>query len=299
MSLAVAIPLGIGSAVVYGVSIVVQHRRAHSGTGEEDARNLLRLLRDPVWLLAIGGDLVGFMLQIGALATGPVVVIQPLVVLMLPVSLVTSYLMGGKRPQLGDYLSCIAVIGGLSTFLGMLDYSSRRHPRVPHVPNGVHLGVAVLGVVLIGIALCLAVRGRGATLRGAMYGAVAGACFGTLGVLVNTGAHRLIHRDVHELITTRSGVVTLAGIVLVGGVGIVLTQVSFQVGALGATLPANLVTDPVTAVILGSVLLRERVPTGLGYLLVDVVCVAAVVAGAIRLAAPAIAPVTSRTESRV
>jgi hypothetical protein len=299
MSLAVAVPLGIASAVVYGVSIVVQHRRANSGSGEENAGHLLSLLRDPIWLLAIGGDLVGFLLQIGALATGPVVVIQPLVVLMLPVSLLAAALLGGPRPQFGDYLGSVAVIGGLSLFLAMLDYSTRRHTRIPHTPNGTHLAFAVLGVVVVGVALCLAVRGRGATLRGAMYGGVAGACFGTLGVLVNTAAHRLIHRDVHELLTTRSGIVTVSGIVLVGGAGIVLTQISFQVGALGATLPANLVTDPVTAVILGSVLLRERVPTGPGYLLVYVLCVGAVVAGAIRLAAPATAPIAPRAEARL
>ncbi len=294
MSLAVAVPLGIASAVVYGTSIVVQHRRASAGAGEEDARHLLRLLRDPAWLAAIAGDFIGFLLQIGALATGPVVVIQPLVVLMLPVALLASFLMGGPRPKFEDYLGSIAVIGGLSVFLGLLDYSTRHHPRQPHTPHPGYLAATVVGVFFIGIVLCLAVRGRSATLRGAMYGAVAGACFGTLGVLVNTAAHRLIERDVDELFGTRSGVVTLIGMVVIGGTGMVLTQISFQVGALGATLPANLVADPVVAVALGSALLRERVPTGPGYLLVDVLCVAAVVAGAIRLAAPATAPVTSR-----
>lgn len=294
MSLAVAVPLGVASAVVYGTSIVVQHRRAHAGAGEEDARHLLGLLRDPIWLLAIAGDLAGFLLQIGALATGPVVVIQPLVVLMLPVSLVASYLLGGPRPQFGDYLGSIAVIGGLSLFLGLLDYSSRHHPRHPHTPDPIDLSVSVAAVLIVGIALCVAVRGRGANLRGAMYGGVAGACFGTLGVLVNTAAQRLIDRDIDHLVTSKSGIATVAGIVLVGGTGIVLTQISFQIGALGATLPANLATDPVTAVILGSVLLNERVPTGTWYLIGYVLCVSGVVAGAIRLAAPATAPVSSR-----
>ncbi len=298
MSLAVAVPLGIASAVVYGTSIVVQHRRAHAGSGEEDAGRLLHLLKDPVWLLAIGGDFIGFLLQIGALATGPVVVIQPLVVLMLPVSLVASYLMGGPHPQFGDYLSSLAVIGGLSGFLAMLDYSTRHHPRQPHTPDPGDLAIAVVVVLVVGIGLCLAVRERNATLRGAVYGGVAGACFGTLGVLINSAAHRLVERDVGDLFTTRSGMLTVLGMLLVGATGIVLTQVSFQVGALGATLPANLATDPVTAVILGSLLLHERVPTGPWYLLGDVLCVAAVVAGAIRLAAPATAPVISRRSAQ-
>ena len=47
---------------------------------------------------------------------------------------------------------------------------------------------------------------------------------------------------------------------LLGPMRIVLTQMSFQVGALRATLPANLATDPLAAVALGVVLLRENLP---------------------------------------
>ena len=94
--------------MVYGVSIVVQHGAAHTGTGEEDPHGLLQLLRNPRWLLAIGGDVVGFALQIAALSLGPVVLIQPLVVLMLPVALVTGSFVGGPRPTTADYISMAA-----------------------------------------------------------------------------------------------------------------------------------------------------------------------------------------------
>ena len=70
MSLAVAIPLGIASSVVYGSTIVIQHRASHN-EGQEDARNLVRLLRDPVWVAAVLGDFIGFMFNAAALARGP------------------------------------------------------------------------------------------------------------------------------------------------------------------------------------------------------------------------------------
>src|SRR4051812_28930046 len=114
MSLEVAIPLGTASSIVYGVSIVVQHSAAHTGTGEGDAQGLFRLLRNRRWLLAIAGDFVGFVLQIAALSTGPVVLIQPLVVLMLPVALITGSFLGGPRPGPAEYLSMAAVVGGLT-----------------------------------------------------------------------------------------------------------------------------------------------------------------------------------------
>ena len=60
--------------------------------------------------------------------------------------------------------------------------------------------------------------------------------------------------------TTGRGVIPLIGIVLLGLCGIVLTQVSFQVGQLGATLPANSAVDPFTAVLIGALLLHEHIP---------------------------------------
>ena len=117
------------SSIVYGISIVVQHGAAHTGTGEEDPHGLFQLLRNRRWLLAIGGDFVGFVLQIAALSTGPVVLIQPLVVLMLPVALITGSFLGGPRPGPAEYLSMAAVLGGLSGFIGMVGRA--RHPQTP------------------------------------------------------------------------------------------------------------------------------------------------------------------------
>ena len=74
----------------------------------------------------------------------------------------------------------------------------------------------------------------------------------------------------HGLLATHRGLVPLAGILLCGAGGIILTQLSFQVGALGATLPANLAADPVVGVVLGAVLLREHIPLSAGHLILYV-----------------------------
>ena len=287
MSLEVAVSLGTASSIVYGISIVVQHSAAHTGTGEEDPHGLFRLLRNPRWLLAICGDFVGFLLQIAALTTGPVVLIQPLVVLMLPVALITGSFLGGPRPGIAEYASMAAVLGGLTGFIAMVGRS--RHPRPP---DPWAAGIAVLAILVLGVVLCLAVRRGGPSLRGAVYGAVAGACFGTLGVLVNTASHRIVNGRVTSLLTHPSGIVTLAGILVLGAMGITLTQVSFQVGALAATLPANLSTDPLVAVILGVVLLRESLPLAPGYLVGYLICLGLILFGTIRLAAPTASSLT-------
>jgi drug/metabolite transporter (DMT)-like permease len=286
VSLAVAIPLGVASAIVYGSSIVVQHDVANASAagGDEDPRGLLKLLRDPRWLMAIAGDFVGFILQIGALAAGSVVVVQPLVVLMLPVSLFVGFLLGGPRPKLWDYLSCLAVLSGLAVFLVLIG-----NPHGGEVPRSRPMAMAVLIVLGFGVVVCIAVMKRGTIIRGAAYGAIAGTYFGTLAVMVDAASDRVSKAGLHGLISTPRGLVPLAGIALLGLGGIVLTQLSFQVGALAATLPANLAADPLTGVLLGAVLLREYIPTAGADLAAYAVCLAAVIAGTMRLAAPAAA----------
>jgi len=287
MSLVVAVPFGVGASVVYGTSIVFQHRTAaEHGGGEASASGLLRLLREPAWVIAVLGDFIGFCLQAAALSTGPVVFVQPLVVLMLPVALVVHWYMGGPRPGKGDYLGCAGILAGLALFLALIG-----EPHSQHVPRPRWVGMAVIIILVGGALLCVLVSKLSAALRGAVYGCVAGAYFGTIAVMVDATSDLVSKRGFEALFDTPRGIVPLACIALLGIAGIILTQISFQVGALGATLPANLAADPLFAVLLGVVLLREHIPhTGL-HLALYVGCLAAVIAGAIRLAAPTMAPV--------
>lgn len=282
-SLAIAVPLGVASAIVYGTSIVVQHRVVHESRGA-GARGLTQVVRDRRWLMAMGGDVIGFLLQIAALSTGPVVLIQPLVVLMLPVALFAGFLLGGPRPNRGDYLGCVAIVGGLGGFLALVGTPGSGH--VPH-PHRVVIAVALVLIFVIGATL--AVSGLRPVVRGAVYGGAAGACFGTLAVMVDAASDRVSRNGVQGLFDSPRGFVPLIALGLVGVGGMVLTMVSFQIGSLSATLPANLATDPATAVVFGAILLREHIPTGPIQLVGYAVCLLAVIIGAVRLAAPATA----------
>lgn len=281
MSAAVAITLGVASSVVYGTSSVFQHEAVHREQleGDVDAQGLWKSLRSPKWLIAAGGDLVGFVLQVGALAAGSVVLVQPLVVLMLPVALWVGYLAGGPRPRLADYGACAIVGGGLAGFLVLIG-----SPPVAHVPDAKRVATFVVLLLIAGLLAALAVTGHHRIVRGAMYGAVGGAYFGTLGVMVDATSRQWERHGARGVFTTHRGLVPLIAIALLGLGGVVLTQLAFQVGALAATLPANLSADPLTAVLLGAVLLGENIPTDAGHLAGYAICLALVVLGAIRLA---------------
>lgn len=281
MSAAVAITFGVASAVVYGTSSVFQHEAVHREQieGDVDPQGLLTSLRSPKWLIAAGGDLFGFVLQVAALAAGSVVLVQPLVVLMLPVALWVGYLTGGPRPRLADYGACAIVGGGLAGFLVLIG-----NPPLAHVPDPKRVATFVVLLLIAGLLAALAVTGHSKVVRGAMYGAVGGAYFGTLGVMVDATSRQWDHHGARGVFTTHRGLVPLIAIALLGLGGVVLTQLAFQVGALAATLPANLSADPLTAVLLGAVLLGENVPDDAGHLAGYAICLALVVLGAIRLA---------------
>jgi hypothetical protein len=282
VSLAVAVPLGVASATVYGASIVAQHRSAQDTSataGTANATGLGRLLRDPRWLLSMGGDFIGFLLQIAALTAGAVVYVQPLVVLMLPVALLVGSLTGGPRPKIAGYLASLSVVAGVGAFLAIIG-----RPAEPSVPHSRYLLLTVVVELAVGAALFLAVIRARAVIRGAVYGAVAGAFFGTLGVYVDALSDLASSQGLHAIVNSARGLALDAGILLLGGGGILLTQISFQVGALAATLPASLATDPLAGVLLGALLLHERIPFSLPHVAGYALCYLAAFAGVVRLA---------------
>ena len=278
MSLAVAIPCGIAAAVAYGAAPAVQHSAAHTGTGEADAGGLLRLLVNPRWWLSVGGDGVGLLLQVVALATGPVVLIQPLLVLALPVSLFIGFLIGGPRPRGPDYAACASIIAGLAVFFILVGDPGNGEPLRP----GAALVTILIGLA-VGAAILLAVRGRRPAIRAVGYGCVAGGFFGMVGVMINTVAETF-DASSWSGFAHPEGLVPLIGVLALGALGFILTQISFQIGALGASFPANESTAPLVAVLLGALLLHETVPISPLYVVGYLLCFAAIVYGTIRLA---------------
>jgi hypothetical protein len=280
MSLVVAIPCALAAALAYGAATAAEHSAANTGTGRADASGLLALLRNPRWLAGMAGDTVGLVLQVVALSTGPVVLIQPLLVLALPVSLPIGWLIGGPRPRRADYLSCAWIIAGLGVFFAVIgDPGSgdllRSRPALVTV---------ILAIALGGLAILVVLR-RAAPIRALIYGAVSGAWFGVVAVLLDATSTLWREQGVRAF-GHPVGLIPLIGLLVLGGLSIVLTQIALQVGELGASFPANLSADPVVAVILGAALLHENLPMSVPLALVYAVALAAVVYGAVRLANP-------------
>jgi hypothetical protein len=272
----------VAAAVAYGGSTAVQHSAAHetapASSGQADARKLLALLANPRWLLSVGGDAVGLVLQVIALATGPVVLVQPLLVLAVAVALPVGWALGGPRPGRGEVLAVLAVLAGLAVFFTLVGD--------PGVGRGMPPATAAVTAALtlvVGASLCASVRIRPSRVRAVVFGAVAGAGFGVVGVLMNSTAD-VVDTDGFAALRHWAGAVPLVAVIVVGAAALTLTQVSFQIGELSASFPANEAAAPLVAVVLGGALLHERVPVSVPLVVAYVGCLGVVVAGTIRLA---------------
>jgi hypothetical protein len=276
--MALALAAGVGSALAYGAGTAAQHAAAY--TGEVDAGRLADLLRNPRWLAGTAGDVLGIVLQLIALGNGPVVWVQPLLVLSLPVAVIIRWWLGAPRPTWRDLRHCLLLILALVGFFALIGQ--------PH--RGRIVGTAAAGwtsgaVFVAGLLLIAAVWRRGPVTRSVVFGTVAGAWFGVVSVLIEA-VSSVWEDDGIRGFQRPEGLVPLASVVVLAVVGYLLVQVGFQLGHLGASFPPNLVGDPVVAVVLGAALLGEAVPLGPAHLLGYAVCIAVVGFAAVRLADP-------------
>jgi hypothetical protein len=158
-------------------------------------------------------------------------------------------------------------------------------PHRGHIIGGDTAGWTSLIILIAGLLAIALTRNRPPVPRAVVFGVVAGCWFGVVSVLVDAVTTIWQVHGIRGFAHPHGLVPLIAMIVLAVG-GYLLVQVGFQLGPLGASFPANLVLDPLVAVVLGAVLLGEHVPLGglhiPGYLL----ALAAVSWAAVKLAQP-------------
>ncbi len=294
MSLTLAVVFGTLSAAAFAVATAVQHSAAHEDSGDLDAGRLLRLLRNPRWLASLLGDGVGVGFQAVALANGPAALVQPLLVLAVPMALPIGHLLGGPRPTLRDLLGCAAILAGLAGFLGLLG-----DPGDGRAAAGQAAVLTAVVALAGGAGLCWLVSGGRAPvpLRAAVFGAVAGAWFGLGGVLLNSAALLARHRGLSFVLTSWTGWCTVVAMAVLACSGLALVQAAFQIGSLAASFPANEAAGPVAAVVCGGLILHQHVPVDPGHLVGYLLALLVIVFGTVRLAEVSGPPVSSDAPS--
>jgi drug/metabolite transporter (DMT)-like permease len=248
---AFAILLSLVTAFLYALSNVLELTEAEQVPDEYALRVglMTRLIRRPRWLLGLLSDVFGYISQAAALALAAVVFVEPILALAIVFSLILGAAMTKRRLSSGDWFSAAVLSAGLALFL--YEVSPRGgHDFIP-TDRAVIAGPVVAAVVLACIACARPTRGAP---RAALLGIAAGISFGAAAVLTKGVVHFLGEGVFAWVPHWESYALALASI---GGV--IIGQSAFQTGALAASVGATESTAPISAAVLGLVLLDERV----------------------------------------
>ncbi len=174
----------LAAAVAYGLASVLQAAAARTSP-DVSARGVVRIVGQWRFLVGIGMDLLGFGLQMVALQSLPLFVVQAALAASLAVTAVVSRLLG-VRLGAKEWTAVVAVCGGLA-LLGI----SAGGEGGTAVGHGFRMWL-IGATVLLGLA-GLATQRAPQRLRAPLLGLVAGLAFGVVAI-----SGRIIH-DFHPL----------------------------------------------------------------------------------------------------
>jgi drug/metabolite transporter (DMT)-like permease len=281
--------LAVLAACANAVSSVLQ-RKANKRVPQREnmsLRQIQRLLHQPVWFGGILAITAGFLLQASALGTGQLSVVEPVLVLELPFTLILASWLFRQRLGLREWLPIAAMTAGLAGLLYLLAPSAGASPRLHWY--GWLAGVGG-NLVLVGCLVLLARHGSvrytrkdssgqlGGPFRAAMLAAAAGTTFGLTAALMKAMT-RTFDGGFGHLFTDWP----VYAMVAAGALGMFLTQSALNAGELIAAQPGLTLSDPLISVLWGVMAFHEQVRQG-WYILGDVACAGVIVAGVIMLA---------------
>lgn len=237
--LAAAIAL-IGS-LFFALGAAVQQFEAF-GTAKP---GLLALLRKPRWLFGGLSILLGGGLHIVALGLGPLTVVQPMGVASLLFALPIAATLHGRKPARDELVAAGVVATGL---IGLVLLVPESAGATRLTPQGllVLLGVSGIAAVLLWAGSTAA----SPTGRAALLATSSGVLYGATATLVRV----LVDGDWNWWYLLALPVPALLALVML--------QRAYSVGHFGVSFAALQVTDPLTAVAFGALLLGEPLPTG-------------------------------------
>ncbi|HEX4831197.1 MAG TPA: DMT family transporter [Trebonia sp.] len=296
--------LAVLAACANAVSSVLQ-RKANKRVPQSEnmsLRQIWLLLRQPLWFGGIAAITAGFLLQATALGSGQLSVVEPVLVLELPCTLIIASRVFRQRLGLREWLPIVAMTAGLAGLLYLLAPSAGAPPRVHWY--GWLAGIG--GNLVLAGGLVLWARGvsfqgarggardqdgrrpdnrnesengqRGGSLRSALLAIAAGSTFGLTAALMKAMT-RTLNGGIGHLLTDWP----VYAMVAAGVLGMFLTQSALNAGQLLAAQPGLTLSDPLISVLWGVLAFHEQVRQG-WYIAGEVGCAAVIATGVVMLA---------------
>ena len=213
-----------------------------------DPMSLVRLVGQKVWLLGTVALFAGYLFQAGALDRGRLSVIQPLLVTTVVFALPLGYFLTKQHVGRREVIGAIVIILGLGLFVYFGDPAGGKE-NAPNDEWAIAIGALV---ALSAVLLVFGSRG-GLSMKAAVYGTVAGLMFGLSSALTKPTLDYL-----HESVSTMLSHWECYALAIAGVGGFVLQQVSLGTGRLAPSVATVSVANPLVGILLGILLLDER-----------------------------------------
>jgi drug/metabolite transporter (DMT)-like permease len=279
--LVIAVPAAVVGAASFGLASAMQQRATKQvpTATAMDPRLLWNLVRQPTWVLGVGTVVVGFSLQVVALAFGPLVLVQPLLVTGVLFGTVFSAMLARRRLDRQILLGASACVVGLAAFLTLARPTGASSGMVGL--SGLAPLAVLLSLIIVG-CLVVAVGSRfSGSVHVAALALATGVLYGVTAGLMKVVTSQLRAGGLPEVF----GHPAIYVICLLGPMGFLLSQNTFQQGVLIAPALAIItIVDPLVGYAIGLSWLGEEVTTSVPILVGEAMAAAVVVAGIALLA---------------
>ncbi len=247
---ALAAVLALVAALSFALAATLWQRASmDAGVEPGDSKAMLMLLTNRVWLLGLGAQIVGVALQAAALDRGRVIIIQPLLVTSIVWALPLGYFLTQQTITGQHVLGAAVIVAGLAAFAIFGDPAA----GVDNAPTADWIAAfAVLAAVCIGLMLFVRRGGQGT--RAAVFGVTAGILYGVSATLMKPVIEEWHAAGLGELLADWQ----LWFMAFAGFLGFYLQQLSLATGRLVTSVATVSVANPVVSVMLGALVLQER-----------------------------------------
>ena len=257
--------LAVLAACANAASSVLQRQANRKVPRNENLslRLIWSLLHEPVWFGGVLAVIVGFLLQATALGMGQLSVVEPILVLELPFTLILASRAFHARLGWREWVPAAAMTAGLAGLLYALSPSAGRSDSVPWFGwlTGIVINLAVVGGLVAAARRGPAGRGGGSRGTGnrqaALLGVAGGATFGLTAALMK-GMTTTFSGGLGELFTSWP----LYAMIAAGTFGLFLVQSALNAGPLIAAQPGLTLSDPIVSILWGVFAFHEQVRGG-------------------------------------
>ena len=242
--------LAILAAIFFALAATLWQRASLAlGVEAGGPQALLRLLGSGVWLLGLVAQGAGVVLQAAALDRGRVAIIQPRLVTTIIWALPLGYFLTNQVIAIRHIVGAAVVVAGLAMFASFGDPAAGIDDAATSTWVSAFL---VLGAVCAG--LLLFARRGGLGVKAAVLGATAGVLYGVSATLMKPVVESLHDVGVGGVLESWEFWV-MAG---AGLIGFYIQQLSLATGRLVASVATVSAVNPVVSVLLGALVLQER-----------------------------------------